>query len=323
MHKRVSQAGIYVVGLALASASLGGCSSLTSSQWAQWKPPPLEMPVASNTRKAQELELPPHEAARACLKTAELLEQNGHEIEAIYQYERARHYDPRLTHVARRLAVLYDRQGDHARAAHEYKKALELEPNNVELLNDYGYFQYQRGDWQEAEKWLRKALHVNPRYERAWVNLGMTLAMQGRYAESYEAFVKAVTPAQAHANLGFLLTTQGKWEEAKAAYRKALSLEPGLQIAAGALAKLEEAERMPPKPREQNANPLLQKPGTSLPSRNRPEPGRAHPGDRRGKSTAEMPRPGNLVRPVSHDSTHAPSEQAAPPVGAAADISFE
>src|SRR5689334_14782655 len=51
-------------------------------------------------------ELPPEQAARACLVTAQALEKNGQEAEAITLYDKARGYDPRLTGVSRRLAVL-------------------------------------------------------------------------------------------------------------------------------------------------------------------------------------------------------------------------
>ncbi|MCS6977433.1 MAG: tetratricopeptide repeat protein, partial [Gemmatales bacterium] len=49
---------------------------------------------------------------------------------------------------------------------------------------------------------------------------------------------------EAQVNLAFIYQTQGKREEAKEAYRKALALQPELDLARRALAKLE----APPKP---------------------------------------------------------------------------
>ncbi len=63
------------------------------------------------------------------------------------------------------------------------------------------------------------------------MNLGLTLAQQGRTPEALEAFGKVVGPAEAQANLGFVLLTQGKREDACAAYRQALTLDPSCRLA--------------------------------------------------------------------------------------------
>src|SRR6185369_9509476 len=109
----------------------------------------------------------------------------------------------------------------------------------ADLLNDLGYCYYSRGKWTDAETTLRKAVTANPQHQRAWVNLGMTLAQMERYQESFEAFTHAVPAAQAHCNLAFILTTQGKRDDAKQAYRLALNFDPGLTLARAALQKLE------------------------------------------------------------------------------------
>jgi tetratricopeptide (TPR) repeat protein len=136
--------------------------------------------------------------------------------------------------------VLYDRLGNATRAVPEFERAVKEHPRDADLLNDLGYHHYNLGRWAEAEKTLRQAVEINPKHTCAWTNLGMTLAQQGRTRESLEAFGHCVGPAEAQCNLGFLLTTQGKREEAKSAYHEALRLEPGLQLAKSALAKLEE-----------------------------------------------------------------------------------
>ncbi len=194
--------------------------------------------VAEPVAKAS-LELPPDRAAELCLVTAQELEKQGHEAEAILQYEKARQHNPRLTHVCRRLAVLYDRQCDYPKALAEYKLALKLSPRDANLLNDLGYCHYERGDWAEAEEWLREALAIDPSHERAWTNLGLVLAHQERYSDSYEAFAKVVNPAEARSNVGILLAKQGKLDQAKEALRQALTLDPELKPAQVVLARLE------------------------------------------------------------------------------------
>ncbi len=187
-------------------------------------------------------ELPPEEAAELWFTLAQELEKSGRETEAIVQYEKARQKKPQLDdQVSRRLAILYDRNGNQARAMVEFQQALKAHPKDADLLSDLGYSYYNRGEWQEAEKYLRKAVAVAPQHKRAWTNLGMSLAQQGRTKESLEAFSKAVSPAEANANLGFILASQGKTAEAQQAYRHALELEPTLQVARVALVRLEKA----------------------------------------------------------------------------------
>lgn len=204
--------------------------------------PKLQTSDAGLTGQAKvEPTLPPAKAAQACLTTAETLARNGHDAQAIQQFELARQYDPSLPRVSRRLAVLYDRQGNVARAMQEYQLALAEAPRDADLLNDYGYFHYTRGAWIEAEKWLRQALDVEPRHATAMVNLAMTVGQEGKYAESFELFARAVGEAEAHHNMGFVYQTHGKFEEAKEAYRRALALRPDMSRSAQMLAKLEEA----------------------------------------------------------------------------------
>jgi tetratricopeptide (TPR) repeat protein len=206
-------------------------------------PPALPAQAAlAGPEKPGQKDLPPQDSARVCLSTAAALEKSGAELQAIGLYEKARLDDPRhMQHVCRRLGVLYDRQGSFARALEEYQKALQINPKDHEVLNDLGYAYYARGNLLEAEKYLRQALAVDPHYERAWVNLGMVLGEQQRYQESLGAFGKALPAAQAQCNLAFLLTTQGKREEARQAYRTALSLDPTLVLAQGAMDKLDAA----------------------------------------------------------------------------------
>jgi tetratricopeptide (TPR) repeat protein len=189
-----------------------------------------------------EAALPPEKAAQACLATAQALERQGHEAEAIAEYERARQYNPRAS-VSRRLAVLYDRQGNFEKASAEYSLALKAQPKDADLLNDVGYSYYACGDCAEAEKRLRQALEVDAGNQRAWVNLGLVLGQLQRYDESYQAFTKALPVAEAHYNMGVILAQQGKQEQAKEAFREALTLQPDLKQARAILDVLEKPAR--------------------------------------------------------------------------------
>ncbi len=174
-------------------------------------------------------ELPPKDAARACMAAAEELQNNGHTQQAIPLYEKARNYDPSLKSVSHHLAVLYDAQGDSTRSLAEYNKALESDPKNPNLLSDIGYYYYERENFAEAERFLRKALTIDPNHLKALSNLGLVLGRQGRFGESFELFSKVVGPAAAHSNIGVLMAKQGRYDEAKQAFHQALTMDATLQ----------------------------------------------------------------------------------------------
>ena len=183
----------------------------------------------AETPKGDHEELPPKEAARACLVAAEEMQNSGHVEQAIALYEKARSKDPGLKSVAHHLAVLYDAQGDSSRSLAEFNKAVESDPNNASLLSDLGYYYYERQKYAEAEQPLRKALAAEPNHTRALCNLGMVLAAVGRYDESFAAFSKAVGPAAAHSNIGVLQAKQGRYDEAKRSFHEALAIDPALR----------------------------------------------------------------------------------------------
>jgi len=194
----------------------------------------------------REPEMPASQVAQACLVTARDLERGGHDAEAIQLYERARGYNPKLTRATHRLAVLYERNGKIAEAVAEYQKGLEQTPKDAELLNDFGYFELTRGNLEEAEKLLRAAVAQKPKHQRAWGNLGLVLAQREKYKESYEAFVSASTPAEAHSNLGMILAQQQRLESARAELEEALRLNPELAAPRRVLAWLDEHKNAPP-----------------------------------------------------------------------------
>ena len=232
-------AAVALSGVGCVQRTAGGGWSVPS--WADTKPSggTIAGPSAED--------LPGKESGTLSLSMAESLEKDGKEAEAIGYYERARTLDPSLAERAgRRLAVLYDRHDNQAKAMTEFQELLKKRPKDANLLNDMGYSHYNRGQWVEAEAYLRKAVAADKTNKRAWVNLGMALAQQGKYPEGLDAFGKVVSPAEAQANLAFVLLTQGKKAEAVAAYKRALAFEPTLKIARAALEKLDPGDAVQP-----------------------------------------------------------------------------
>ncbi len=173
-------------------------------------------------------DLPTAQTVQACLTTADQLAAEGHAREACLLYEKARGLDAGAADYARRLAPLYDAQGDLARAGSEFNAALAAAPHDADLLNDVACFHERQGNFAEAERLFRLALAAQPTHERAAVNLGITLAHQGRIQAAFDTFAKVVGPAAAHSNVGMLLAQQGRTSEALLALNEALRLNPAL-----------------------------------------------------------------------------------------------
>ncbi|MGF1572234.1 MAG: tetratricopeptide repeat protein [Sumerlaeia bacterium] len=194
------------------------------------------------TRGERVRDLSSNDSARLAIATAQELERVGSYAEAAVQYERAREYDPKQVQVSRNLAVLYDLTDRYSRSKDEYIKALQLFPRDAELLNDYGYFNYRRGNLELSEQYLTKATEIDPFLDRAWMNLGVTLAEQGRYKESLLAFEQVRPEPEALQNLGTIMARQGLFDEAKEALEEALRLDPNLEEARRVLGSIAEYE---------------------------------------------------------------------------------
>ena len=135
--------------------------------------------------------------------------------------------------------MLYDKVGEFTKSTAEYEALLKANPKDADLMSDLGYSYYSRGDWVNAEIYLAKATELDPNHKKAWNNLGLARAQQGKWDDSFRAFCQAVRPADAHCNLAFVLAAQGNAGEAKAQYVQALRLDPALRVAQVALMRLE------------------------------------------------------------------------------------
>jgi len=187
----------------------------------------------------EQVQLPPAEAAKACITVAEQFEASGHDKEALRQYQIALIHQPKLKGITHRMALIYDRQGLDNKALEFFPKAIAEEPLRSDIVNDFGYYYYRRGEWTQAESLFRKTVIQDPSNKRAWVNLGMALAQLNRPEESLSAFSQAVNDAQAFSNVGVILAQAGNNDEAKYYLRQALDREPTMPQTKAVLAWLE------------------------------------------------------------------------------------
>jgi tetratricopeptide (TPR) repeat protein len=123
----------------------------------------------------------------------------------------------------------------HATYAPEpyYQEALRRDPGDSRCNNAMGLLLYRRGKFAEAEAYFRTAIqrltsrNPNPYDGEPFYNLGQALRMQGRYAEAFDAFYKAVWNAAwqdaAYFELARLAARAGRMEEAIELADRALS----------------------------------------------------------------------------------------------------
>lgn len=225
---------------------LSGCSwlptskseSLLGSGTGTPTVPSLSVPLTGPAAVKKD-ELPNDQMLKLALVAGDEFMKQGHDAEAIQQFERARRLDAKAP-VARKLARLYERQGQFSQALVEYKLALEQSPLDADLCNDVGYCYFQVGDYFQAEQWLKRSRSLKAGHARATVNLAMAVGMQNRHAEALGLFQEVLSPADAYANLAFIYLKQGRRTEAIAAYQQVLSLQPDHKVAASVLPKLKE-----------------------------------------------------------------------------------
>jgi Flp pilus assembly protein TadD len=180
--------------------------------------------------------------ARLMERAGESAERQGNVEEAIRLYEQARTLNPEnpeMDQLSRRLAMLYDQQGDDVRAQSAYEQAIAQTPDNADLQNDAGMYYLRRSRNADAEVRFRRALELYPEHARARNNLAISLAMQGRLPESFDAFSEVSGPAAAYSNLGVILMRQGKPDLARHHFQLALAHDRSSIHATTLLAQLD------------------------------------------------------------------------------------
>jgi len=149
------------------------------------------------------------------------------------QYEAAReHLDralaiqPALPRACNALGVIADVQGEYTEAQAHYEKALAYAGQVPRYINNLGYSRFLSGNQSGAEYAFEAALKLDPTYERAWRNLALVYAKQGRYDEAIEAFAKMEELHKAYNDVGFIAMVAGRSDDANAFFEEAMRLSP-------------------------------------------------------------------------------------------------
>ena len=133
------------------------------------------------------------------------------------------------------LTGLHLEQYRHATSAPEpyYEEALRRDPDDSRCNNALGLLLYRRGKFAAAEPCFRRAIkrltmrNPNPYDGEPYYNLGLSLKMQGRHREAFDAFYKAVWNAAwrdaAYFELARLAALGGRLDEAQELVNSALA----------------------------------------------------------------------------------------------------
>jgi tetratricopeptide (TPR) repeat protein len=122
-----------------------------------------------------------------------------------------------------------------------YQKAISLTKPDYQLYMDLGLAEQCDNHPAEAIAALRKSIDLKPTAQ-AWSSLGFVYAQQGNLNDALSALQEAerTQPNYVMTFLyrGGIYQAANRLDEAAAQYRRALALEPGNEIAKGALAQL-------------------------------------------------------------------------------------
>jgi Flp pilus assembly protein TadD len=137
--------------------------------------------------------------------------------------QRAVEIDPKSPKAQAALGVSLDQLGRREEALVHLEAARELRPHDGRILNNLGVAYLRAGQPERAEPLFRAALREDPRDAALRANnLGMALAMQGRFDEALQSFRSAGDEQTARANLGYARYVRGEYDQAIAEYETAL-----------------------------------------------------------------------------------------------------
>ena len=169
---------------------------------------------------------------------AQMCEQQGDLPQARQNLQKAMSMWPTNADVLRAAARMEDRQKNLVVAEGLYQRAVSTNPQNAAALNDLGLCLAREGKLEPSLQVLEQAIHVQPD-KSLYRNNAATVLVEMRQDQRRLAHLAAVhNPADANFNLGQLLVDRGRPADAVTYFQAALQLNPSMQQAQDALAKL-------------------------------------------------------------------------------------
>jgi eukaryotic-like serine/threonine-protein kinase len=145
---------------------------------------------------------------------------------AIEAYQKAVQLNPYYWVNENSLGAAYFQMGDYDKALEAFKQVATLEPDVNAGYENSGNVLVQQGKYSEAVPYLQRALQIEPN-ARAYSNIGTAYFYLKQYAESAQAFEKAVAlnanDTQLAVNLSDAYRALGQTDKAHASYQRAIS----------------------------------------------------------------------------------------------------
>ncbi len=122
------------------------------------------------------------------------------------------------------------------------QKTTKLEPDSDTAYVQLGRFYNIQGKLAESEQAFKKAIALNPKNSSAYEGLGHVYRDQTKYSEAEPAFKKAIELNSknniAYAGLGWLYRDQGRYVESELLLKKAIEINPQSDSAYAELGRL-------------------------------------------------------------------------------------
>lgn len=137
-----------------------------------------------------------------------------------------------------RLGILYMDQQRTEEAIRRFRLATRSAEKNADLHNNYGFALMAAGRHSEAVPILRKALMLDGSQDRTRNNLGFALAVTGQDKAAWRVFRSSANEGNARYQLALAQELRGDNQAAIESYRQALEVDPDLDQATEAIARL-------------------------------------------------------------------------------------
>ena len=143
--------------------------------------------------------------------------------------------NPKAAAINAAAGAEYIRLGQYKFALEKLEKALAQDPNLAEAHNIIAVLYQRLRKMEKAEYHFKQAVARAPEYSEAHNNYGVFLCEQGRYSDSEQQFLKAISdplypnPANAYENAGLCVNKIPDTTLAEKYFRTALQLNPHLR----------------------------------------------------------------------------------------------
>ncbi len=154
----------------------------------------------------------------------------GKPREAVQEFERAAHLEPRSVEPEYNLGVALAQLGEFDQAIAHYRKAIAINDLHASAHNNLGLLESSRGQFAAAKAQLHRAIEISPDYAEAQMNLALVCLKSGDAAgailSARHALELQPDLTNCHLIIARALDGQGRSQEAIRQLQEALTTSP-------------------------------------------------------------------------------------------------